>query len=86
MTPDVGSDAGPRPLRGAPEEDAVLEQMDETGRGVGLVLGAQAETGDDVEEGQVALLVEEDAEAVVEDEVPAGIGCGRPEGQGQKHE
>ncbi len=68
VTPNVGRDLGPRPRRRPAEEEAVLEEVDQAARLLGLVLGADVESGDDVDEGEVALFVEEDPQAVIQDE------------------
>ena len=68
VAPNVGRDLGPRPRRRPAEEEAVLEEVDQAARLLGLVLGADVESGDDVDEREVALFVEEDPQAVIQDE------------------
>ena len=65
---DVAPDLGPAPPLGPPEEDAVLEDVDEAARPGGLVLDADVDRRGDVDEGEAALFDQDDAQAVLEDE------------------
>jgi hypothetical protein len=58
----------------------MLEKVNEAARLVGLVLGADIEAGDNVDERNVAFLIEEDLQAVVENEIPARLGGGEGSG------
>jgi hypothetical protein len=68
VPPDVGADLLARAMGRSPEENAMFEEMDEPACRVGLVLGTDVEGRDDIQEGEFVLLVEKDAEAVVENE------------------
>jgi hypothetical protein len=70
VTADVGDGIRAGSPARSPEEDAVLEEVGEPRGGVRLVLGADVESGDDVDQRQVAFLVKKNAEPVVEDERP----------------
>jgi len=88
VTPDVPPHLGARTRRCPPEKEAVLEKVDEAARLLRFILGPDIEAGDDMDEGNVALLEEENPETVVEDEVTARFGGregpgGKPETGGQ---
>jgi hypothetical protein len=78
---DFGADLRPGTVGRPAEQDAVLEQVNESVGFIGLVLGSDVEAGDDMEERQIVLFEEEDAEAVVEDEVPAWIRGAQEDGK-----
>jgi len=86
VSADIGPDLFAGPAGRPAEEDAVLEEVDDPRRRVRLILGADVEARDDVEERQIAFFQEEDPETVVEDKIAARIIGRDKDGGGEQND